>query len=144
MRKNSKTTDKTYPAIFSSVIPYKSIKLYRLIEIDYTGSITLIDPITENESIKNGYNKVFLNDKNEVIFIESYLDDQQLDYELIVENGKVVKKLLFLPSGEKDFIIVYKYRDNRIIEEKALDTSEKLIYTIYRNKSGSVFQMDIF
>ena len=135
---------KRYPVIFSNIIPYKYIKEYRIIKIDFTGSITLISPIANVEHSKNAFNKVFFNDKEEIVFIESYLDDTQLDYELIVENGKLQKKLLFNKNGNENFCILYKYKDARIVEEKAIDTSENIIYAVYIDKNGRISKMDIY
>jgi hypothetical protein len=128
----------------SKIIPYKKIKTYKRLETDNKGKVNLIDIIPDTDETVNVYHKAFYDDKNEIVFIESYLNKDLLNCEYILNNGRITKKRLFNGNGNEDFYIEYLYKNNRICEEKALDNANKLIYVLYYNKTGKIIKLNVF
>ncbi len=128
----------------SKIIPYKKIKTYKRLETDNKGKVNLIDIIPDTDETVNVYHKAFYDDKDEIVFIESYLNKDLLNCEYILNNGRITKKRLFNGNGNEDFYIEYLYKNNRICEEKALDNANKLIYVLYYNKTGKIIKLNVF
>lgn len=136
MKKNSTNTHK--------IIPYKKICKYYSLETNNKGKVNLSELIADSDEPDKIYHKVFYDENNEIVFIESYIKKDLLNCEYILNEGRITKKRLFDEKGNEDFYLEYIYKNNRLCEKKALDNTNKLIYLSYYDKAGRLIKLLVF